>query len=456
MTGSANDKLLIDTIDFLVPCRRFFIKANVTLDRQMPVVDEFVLRLLKISDQISVRRVRRFFGFNEAEVEAIILGLKEANFVTVEGENLYLTPVGLELFKYDPDGPPRLAEIEVREESVWFELVSKNIMQASRNRLLPNLIPLQEDTRARNLSESYARDAFELNFRDYARRFMRHPDAERLSIYSISDVLPAGFGYQLLRAQVEMVMRDGIELRLTFPSLSEEALKFRDLTSSAAAEWELIKPLEKTASGLEEYERITGDKRLSQLTQRFDPDVWLSLLQQPLDKGFRPMLGSPYISGNIDRFCRTLAEVAKAKPTAEISVYWARPGGGHWGRTLEIAEAVTSIRDALRATGSSSVETTMIIPRAVPQELRKMAKRAFDNGLLASSGQLPSDIEVLLVPDLAACVVLHIPFGASSIAVGVSLTEPNMLKKLERRLIRESRDNEAKPLWRSMLENAAQ
>jgi hypothetical protein len=450
MNAGPNDKLIVNTIDFLVPCRRFFIKANVTLDRQLPVVDEFVLRLLRISEQISVKRLRRFFGFSEAEVEATVLDLQERSLVAIDGAEIFLTPMGAELFKHEAaDGAPRLTEIEVREESVWFELVSKNIMQASRYRLLPNLIPLKEDPRARDLSQAYAREAFELNFRDYAWRFMRHPEADRLSIYSVSDVLPAGFGYQLLRAQVEMVMRDNIELRLTYPSLSDEALKFRDLTSLAADEWELIKPTEKTAGGLEEYERITGDQRPRRLVEKFDPDLWLSLIQVTVGEGLRPMLGPPYLAANIESFCRAVAAAAKAKgkPPTKLDVLWVRPGGGHWGRTLELSDAVTSIRDEFRSLVKTAVDVNLIVPRAVPTELRTVAKKIFDNGLLAPSGQLPSDIEVLLVPDLAACVVIHLPFGSSTLAVGVMLTDPNLLGKLERRLIYESRDKETRSLW---------
>src|SRR5207237_3855031 len=53
------DRILVDTTGFRIPCRRFSFVLNVSRDRRLPVVDEFVLRLLKMFDRIPVQRLRR-------------------------------------------------------------------------------------------------------------------------------------------------------------------------------------------------------------------------------------------------------------------------------------------------------------------------------------------------------------------------------------------------------------
>src|SRR3546814_2013459 len=74
---AAGGQLLVDAIDFQIPCRRFTIKANVTRDRQMPVVDEFVLRLLRVVQRISGQRLAGYFGFTAREMESVLLELVE-------------------------------------------------------------------------------------------------------------------------------------------------------------------------------------------------------------------------------------------------------------------------------------------------------------------------------------------------------------------------------------------
>merc|ERR1712137_1218628 len=55
----------IDAVDFQISCRRFTVRATITRDRQLPVVDEFVLRLLAVLDRMPTVRMRAWFGFSQ-------------------------------------------------------------------------------------------------------------------------------------------------------------------------------------------------------------------------------------------------------------------------------------------------------------------------------------------------------------------------------------------------------
>jgi hypothetical protein len=59
--------LTVSTYGFNVPCRRFLITANITRDKRFPVVDEFVLRVLKLCERVPVKRLGAYFGFSKAE-----------------------------------------------------------------------------------------------------------------------------------------------------------------------------------------------------------------------------------------------------------------------------------------------------------------------------------------------------------------------------------------------------
>ena len=143
--NSGGGQLQVDAVDFQVPCRRFTIKANVTRERQMPVVDEFVLRLVQVVQKINVERLAGYFGFSGSEIETVLLELTDRGLLESDDREISLSPKGQDLFKGLTEGElPRLAAVEPWTEGVWFDLVSRNIMSPARFRSLPNLLSIPE------------------------------------------------------------------------------------------------------------------------------------------------------------------------------------------------------------------------------------------------------------------------------------------------------------------------
>src|SRR3546814_6040467 len=121
-------------------------------------------------------------------MESVLLELVERGLIESDEEEIYLSPKGQELFKGLTEGDlPRLASVESWTEGVWFDLISRNIMTPARFRQLPNLLAIRDQPSARQIPESFAREAFEQNFHDYALRVRRHPDADRLAPHSVSE-----------------------------------------------------------------------------------------------------------------------------------------------------------------------------------------------------------------------------------------------------------------------------
>ncbi|MDU3047219.1 hypothetical protein, partial [Bradyrhizobium sp.] len=102
------DRILVDTTGFRIPCRRFSFVLNVSRDRRLPVVDEFVLRLLKMFDRIPVQRLRRFFGFSVREMEVVLKDLGARGHILLDGDLVSLDPAAEELFSSSSDGMPRI------------------------------------------------------------------------------------------------------------------------------------------------------------------------------------------------------------------------------------------------------------------------------------------------------------------------------------------------------------
>ena len=164
MTGGGIVPMTVCSFGFNVPCRRFLIRANVTRDRRLPVVDEFMLRALNLCEDVPMRRLATYFGFTAAEIEAVVADLTKAGLVTLEGDTARLHPFTKELFRGSDDGSPRVVDVDSWVVRVWFDLVSKNMVSPDRVRSARNLIDIRPSNMARDLPKLYAQKAFEDNF----------------------------------------------------------------------------------------------------------------------------------------------------------------------------------------------------------------------------------------------------------------------------------------------------
>lgn len=441
--------LLIDAIDFQIPCRRFTIKANVTRDRQMPVVDEFVLRLLRVVHRISGSRLAGYFGFTAREMESVLLELLERGLVESDEEDIYLSPKGLDLFKGLTDSElPRLAAVESWTEGVWFDLISRNMMTPARFRQLPNLLALRDPPDKRQIPESFAREAFEQNFHDYARRVRHHPDADRLAIYSVSDVEAGIYGYQPMPADCVLDLGAKLESSLHLPFAEADPARFALLSLAATDAWAMLTGPEQSASGIDDYERLTGDARPRVLgTLDADAAAWSHGFAASDMDGEPLLFGATYLDHNIDKLCKKMEAVLGDRPSLKSSsVIWLRPGGTAWGRTFKVGEGLQRIRDILRTHGSSENHTVAIVPRAVPGNQRRNLKRVFETGRLTPASFYPSDLEIILVPGVVAMVALHMRAGRHGVAVGAVTSRERPLRQIERRL-KDAIEKADTPLW---------
>jgi hypothetical protein len=438
MSASAQEsrQVVVDAIDFQVPCRRFTIKANVTRDKQMPVVDEFVLRLLHVVQRITVERLAGYFGFSGSEMETVLLQLTDRGLIESDEREFYLSAKSYDLFKGLTEGElPRLAAVEEWTEGVWFELISRNTMTPARFRPQPNLLPIREQSQARQIPEAYAREAFEQNFHDYSRRVRRHPDADRLAIYSVSEVEAGIYGYQPMPAEASLELGASLESHLHVPLVDTDPGRFMPLSVAAVDAWATLVGPEASASGLADYERLTGDNRPSRLrADRTDPATWAETLASTQTADMVRLFGASYLDDNIEKLCQLMATtMGSARPAISPTITWLRPGGTAWGRTTKVGDALRRVRETLSANGIRDVQTLMMVSRGVPNTHRRHFKRVFDEGRLVPSGFYPADIEILLVPGIASLMCLYADIGRHGIAIGTASSSERMLRAIERR-----------------------
>lgn len=199
------DRILVDSVGFRIPCRRFSFVLNVSRDRRLPLVDEFVLRLLRMFERIPVQRMRMFFGFSAREMEIVLSDLAARGHVLLEGEFASLQPAADELFSTSLDGMPRIVSVETWNETVSFDMVASTILPSERSFGSRHLIEVRPSALSKEVPRRFAEEAFTSNFRDFVRAQKGAGDADSTHLYSIGHVEPIGYGWSTYRTRIFLI-----------------------------------------------------------------------------------------------------------------------------------------------------------------------------------------------------------------------------------------------------------
>jgi hypothetical protein len=457
MNADVSKPLTVCTYGFNVPCRRFLITANVTRDKRLPIVDEFVLRTLKLCERVPVKRLGTYFGFSEAETETVMSDLVARGFLVVEGDTAVLYASAHQHFRGANDGSPRIMEIETWIERLWFDLVSRNMMAPERVRPTRNLIEIKPSDMARDLPTAFARKAFEENFAEYLRKVRRINSPDRFGLYSISDVAAGRFGFVVLRGSEDVVLDPQPKLspRLLEVDL-DSVVRFRPLTNALTDAYRQLSRPEPSAAALHDFMKLTGDQAIAGCRKRagtLDIAGWLADAKTHADPTRRAVVGASYIGRNSELFGqlvaeRGLARLASASPR-QLELLWLRPAGSSWGTSPDLQESVANIRAIVRSSLSKEwgLKSLLIVPQVARRENNRRFDRIFDEAYDAPAGQLSPSVEVVLLRDVCALVLVWVAVAPNvAIPIGFAISEPKAVDQVERSMGL-SFLNGARPIW---------
>src|SRR5690606_3329539 len=97
-------------VTFGLPVETFRVSAHIALDERLPVVTEFVLRLLRICGHTSLADLRDYFGFNDSEALSLIDSLCRQGLIALNDEDVRLTPFANERFDEAGGDHPRFSK----------------------------------------------------------------------------------------------------------------------------------------------------------------------------------------------------------------------------------------------------------------------------------------------------------------------------------------------------------
>lgn len=411
-------------VTFGLPVETFRVDAYIALEERLPVVTEFVLRLLRICGSVNLTAFRNYFGFTNSEALSVIDSLTRQGLLEVFEEYVQLSRFAIERFEESGGDYPRFSKVELRSDTVTFDLISFTPLrpQVGENPT-DNLLKLEASDEAIGESAERARMAYRQRFPEVAS--LRGDLRDRsYGVYSVEDI--------------ESKRRTYIPIPVSFALDSDGQVQRQiDQTFERAAPPELVqfineqvttsipKTLSLGSSDLEEFIETFDLPLLRQYLQGKKFDLFRYLTEVHLTQtvryqvGIEAVFGNLYLEGNRERIVARVKDRRQGRRRHGpllTSLAWLTPEDQLWGRGDAFARTVAELSTQLR--GEGGADSLHILAYAEQGQEQAVLSRFRVQGLteLHFSRPLPPDgmlmggrLEVMLYPTGFMAAVIHLP-----------------------------------------------
>lgn len=431
---------VLDSITFLVPCRAFTIGYCISEERRFGVVDEFLMRLVHIAGSLRFEQIQEYFGFSVLEMQKVLEPLLRERALERDGDVFRIGSAGAECFQGSDDEIPRITVVESREDSFRMDLISympapfENIARmVGEKKIRPKLlwevdIPPSEEPRS---SVEVAKQAFNRSWIQFLEDKGQYGKMKKagLVLYK-TDYASTGDRYMLPVRSVSVIGKTGVTDRQFLPYKTPLEQETREALFRAIAEEIRTSHADVNYDALRALGNISGSKwfdslmvdgpgfKMFQFIKEFIEQPWV------FKEGCTFIFGSSYIERNLSLVLDTVKELnrkhgEKAQSTgtkleaSPLVLTWIRPQLPGWGRSELLFEGVGRIREAARYQGRLAFSCRLAENRAVGSPASRRGPDLhwygdhFDEVMTFRSGEVPSELEIVLVHDHAVMVIVY-------------------------------------------------
>ena len=424
-----NDPAEFNRVTFGLPVETFRVSAHIALEERLPIVTEFVLRLLRISGQVLLADLRDYFGFTDSETLSLLEALARQGLVELEGDSVCLSGFANERFEEGGGEHPRFSKVELKQDTVTFDLHSFTPLRSQQGSLpSDNIIKIDADEEILGSSVERAKTAYRQRYPEIAS--MRQDFREKsFGVYSIEDIESKKRGYVPVPVSFSVdadgqVVRD-IDSAFELIAPPELLQFFSEQVTS-----QIPRKLSLGQSGIEEFIDTFNIQVMRRylIGTKFDftgylRDVHFSKSVK-LPKGTTPILGNLYLPANRERIVSRLADRRAGKRRNGkllSSVAWLVPDYPLWGRGDAFSGTVASLVGAARSNGS--VDDLYVFAPAeqgaeasVTNQFRVQGLRElhFFRPQIGEGAAIGGRLELMIYPTAFVAVLFHISLPGNS------------------------------------------
>ena len=348
-------------VTFGLPIETFRVEAYIALDERLPVVTEFVLRLVRVCGRVSMPAFRDYFGFTDSEALSVVESLSRQGLIELLDDEMQLSLFAIERFEEAGGDYPRFNKVELKKDTVTFDLISFTPLRSAKGEFASdNIIKLNAAEDALGESKERARLAYRQRYPEIAS--MREDFRERsYGVHSIEDIESKRRGYLPIPVSFSLDQDGQVERRIDEAferAAPPELVQFVNEQVTAA----IPKTISIGAPGLEEFIDTFDLKLMDQyLTgKHFDLAGYLADVHVTGNAKFPnrmdAIFGNIYLQENVERVVTRIRDRREGKRRQGkllTSTAWLAPDYDLWGRGDAFAKSVSQFTNVLRAGGSS-------------------------------------------------------------------------------------------------------
>lgn len=405
------------SVDFGLPFQGFYFDYKVTANRQIPILRELLLRLLKIGDA-EVNEIKTFLGLNSTETNSLIRMLVEDDEVRITLEqNLQLTGKGLSYFKDSIDDIPSVNQMSEYQDIVAFDQLTFEVIRSSGDQYvfgadISGLLAINADPEKLSRSVEHAKRSFVSNFYQTFHELRKDDltQPEQPHLYKVSNCEPRRKGY--IKRSVDVML--DLESRVV-SEIWDTTLKTNWQEPIGRRQNELSRPknIDEVRDFFEHIDYIKGVYACAE--QSFNAHKYLTDDGRDFNRPFKPFIG--WISDQVEK----ITSIIDSHEYSDLNFEWFVPEVSIWGKSDDLKETVEILLNPKNNKKQPlNRQVNMYLPndgskgQGTVKQLQNRMKDFLNNVKITKrrAEYRNNHIEVLFVNDFLVVVVTYIYRGS--------------------------------------------
>ena len=445
-------KIQISKVCFGLPMKSFFVDYTVSKKRELPVVKEFVIRLIYSLTSTSMETIQDYFGFTSKEMLAIVDDLQEENLIEWESGKIKLTYYAMSKFT-EEDGNLRPTFFEVTDEAspVEFELYSFRMLSTDVRRSGSQDFSVSlnlPDECYRNLLGK-AQNSFDTNFNLFREVVLKEDVfSEVKDLYKINQVsdrfdstLPLEVEYFVDTESPNILKMKYVSNTVDDWDEDKAMFSLMDANIQAGTEKDLYE-------SFNEYLEVSNDPLLVQYWDDAARTLNIKAIVNHYENGLTKLnddtfmlLGNFYTERNRDILTSRLKVVFEDKPDNSGLIWLTNTESKTWGKTTDLSKLVDEVYSFFDKRKKTS---KVVLGMACESYQESMTlKNNFWKLSDAELMDLPArfggeNAEFMIIPGLMVASLFHVQLDDQrdiSFPVGYVSFEPKFIAEISDKLL---------------------
>ncbi|QFI36797.1 hypothetical protein FR932_02585 [Moritella marina ATCC 15381] len=445
-------KIQLSKVCFGLPTKSFFMDYTVSKKRELPVVKEFVIRLIYSLSSTSLETIQDYFGLTSKEMLAIVDDLQEENLVEWEGGKIKLTYYAMSKFT-EEDGNLRPTFFEVTDEvsPVEFELYSFQMLSTDVKRSGSQDFSISlnlPDECYRNLLNK-AQSAFDSNFNLFRELVLKEDVfSEIKELYKINQVsdrydstLPLEVEYFVDTDSPNILKMEYVSN--TVDEWDEEKAMFSLMDSTIE-----VDSMKDQHNSFNEYLEASNDPLIIQYwddnTRTFNIKALVNHYENGLTKlndDTFMLLGNFYTESNRDIITGRLKAIFEDKPENSGLIWLTNTESKTWGKTTDLSKLVDEVYTLFDKRKKTSKVVLGMACESYQESIT--LRNNFWKLSTADFMDLPAkfggeDAEFMIIPGIMVASLFHVQLDDQrdiSFPVGYVSFEPKFISEVSSKLL---------------------